>query len=158
MPRTAAKSFNLVDAPARCNCNQVRRAARRLSRYYDLALAPTGLKSTQYSLLSYLVTSGPMTMARLAKLMSMDRATTGHNLRPLVRDGLVEISVGENDRRERIVTVTKQGHKTHARALAAWRRAQTAFEDAMGEQEAANLRELMNRIVEVPLPRPESIA
>jgi DNA-binding MarR family transcriptional regulator len=39
-------------------------------------------------LLSYLVTSGPMTMAQLAKLMSMDRATTGHNLRPLVRDGL----------------------------------------------------------------------
>ncbi|MGY4345093.1 putative transcriptional regulator [Bradyrhizobium sp. GM7.3] len=98
MTRAAVGASNFVDDPARCNCNQVRRAARRLSRYYDLALAPSGLKATQYGLLSYLVTSGPMTMARLAKLMSMDRATTGHNLRPLVRDGFVEISVGETDR------------------------------------------------------------
>ena len=155
MPRAAAKSSNRVDDPAHCNCNQVRRAARRLSRYYDFALASTGLKSTQYSLLSYLVTSGPMTMARLAKLTSMDRATTGHNLRPLVRDDLVEISVGKNDRRERIVSVTKRGHRTHTRALAAWRRAQTAFEKAIGEREAADLRDLMNRIVDVPLARPE---
>ncbi|SDG37087.1 DNA-binding transcriptional regulator, MarR family [Bradyrhizobium sp. Rc2d] len=155
MPRAATKASNLVDDPARCNCNQVRRAARRLSRYYDLALASSGLKSTQYSLLGYLVTSGPMTMAQLAKLMSMDRATTGHNLRPLVRDGFVEISVGKNDRRERIVTITRQGHKTHGRALAAWRLAQTAFEEAMGEQEAADLRDLMKRIVDLPLPRPE---
>ncbi|WP_439360892.1 MarR family winged helix-turn-helix transcriptional regulator [Bradyrhizobium sp. DASA03007] len=155
MPRAAAKASNLVDDPARCNCNQVRRAARRLCRYYDLALTSSGLKSTQYSLLGYLVTSGPMTMAQLARLMSMDRATTGHNLRPLVRDGFVEISVGKNDRRERIVTITRQGHKTHGRALAAWRRAQTAFEEAMGEQEAADLRDLMKRIVDLPLPRAE---
>jgi DNA-binding MarR family transcriptional regulator len=156
MPRTAAaKSSSLVDDPSHCNCNQVRRAARRLSRYYDLALASTGLKSTQYSLLSYLVISGPMTMAQLARLMSMDRATTGHNLRPLVRDGFVEISVGESDRRERIVTVTRQGHKTHTQALAAWRRAQTGFEQAMGEREAGDMRDLMNRAVDVPLPRPE---
>ena len=154
MPRAAVKAANLVDDPARCNCNQVRRAARRLSRYYDLALAPTGLKSTQYSLLSYLVTSGPMTMARLANLMSMDRATTGHNLRPLLRDGFVEISVGQSDRRERIVAITKQGRGTHSRALAAWRRAQTAFEEAIGGREATDLRDLMNRIVDVPLPRP----
>jgi len=154
MPRAAVKAANLVDDPAQCNCNQVRRAARRLSRYYDLALAPTGLKSTQYSLLSYLVTSGPMTMARLANLTSMDRATTGHNLRPLLRDGFVEISVGESDRRERIVAITKQGRGTHSRALAAWRRAQTAFEEAIGGREATDLRDLMNRIVDVPLPRP----
>ncbi|MCK1547960.1 MarR family transcriptional regulator [Bradyrhizobium sp. 177] len=155
MTRAAVGASNLVDDPARCNCNQVRRAARRLSRYYDLALAPTGLKATQYGLLSYLVTSGPMTMARLAKLMSMDRATTGHNLRPLVRDGFVEISVGETDRRERIVTVTKLGHRTHTRALAAWRLAQAAFEKAVGEREASDLRDLMNRIVDLPLPDPE---
>ncbi|MBK3666524.1 winged helix-turn-helix transcriptional regulator [Bradyrhizobium diazoefficiens] len=91
-------------------------------------------------------------MARLPKLMSTDRATTGYNLRPLVRDSFVEISVGENDRRERIVSVTKQGHKTDACALAAWRRAQTAFEDTMGEREAADMRDLMDRIVDVPLP------
>jgi len=155
MPRAALKASDWVDEPARCNCNQVRRAARRLSRYYDLALASSGLKSTQYSLLSYLVTSGPMTMAQLAKLMSMDRATMGHNLRPLLRDGFVEISVGKNDRRERIVTVTKQGHRRHTRALTAWRRAQTAFEEAMGKRDASDLRDLMNRIVDIPLPRPE---
>lgn len=116
-------------------------------------LGAIGLDRPQIgSPLSYLLTLGPMTMARLPKLMSTDRATTGYNLRPLVRDSFVEISVGENDRRERIVSVTKQGHKTDACALAAWRRAQTAFEDTMGEREAADMRDLMDRIVDVPLP------
>lgn len=112
-------------------------------------LGAIGLDRPQIgSPLSYLVTSGPMTMARLPKLMSTDRATTRYNLRPLVRDSFVEISVGEDDRRERIVSVTKQGHKTDACALAAWRRAQTAFEDTMGEREAADMRDLMDRIVD----------
>ena len=79
----------------------------------------------------------------------------GHNLRPLLRDGFVEISIGKNDRREHIVAVTRQGYRTHTRALAAWRRAQTAFEEAVGEREASDLRDLMNRIVDIPLPRPE---
>jgi DNA-binding MarR family transcriptional regulator len=42
---------------------------------------------------------GPMTMLQIASLMTMDRATIGHNVRPLERDGLVATKVSEKDRR-----------------------------------------------------------
>ncbi|TGT34867.1 MarR family transcriptional regulator, partial [Mesorhizobium sp. M8A.F.Ca.ET.167.01.1.1] len=36
---------------SRCNNATLRRAARRLGRFYDDALAPSGLKGTQFGLL-----------------------------------------------------------------------------------------------------------
>src|SRR5687768_13988095 len=98
-----------ADLPRDCSCSQLRRAARRVSRYYDQCLAGTGLKSTQYTLLGFLSTEGPMTMARLANAMTMDRATVGHNLRPLERDGLLRITMSAADRRAREVAITEIG-------------------------------------------------
>ncbi len=43
---------------ARCTCFAVRRAARHLTQAYDRHLAPTGLRTTQFSLLSALAAVG----------------------------------------------------------------------------------------------------
>nr|WP_200957716.1 MarR family winged helix-turn-helix transcriptional regulator [Phenylobacterium sp. Root700] len=144
--------FESANLPRHCTCSQLRRAARRISRYYDLCLADTGLRSTQYVLLGFLRSEGPMTMAQLANAMTMDRATVGHNLRPLERDGLVEIKVSAADRRVREVTLTDRGHEVLLAAYPAWRRAQDGFESAFGAREAADLRVLMTRVIEAPLP------
>jgi len=141
-----------TDLPAACNCNHLRRAARRISRYYDLCLAGTGLRSTQYTLLGYLQTEGPMTMVALADLLAMDRATVGHNLRPLQRDGRVEIAVDDKDRRARRVSITAAGRQALVTAYPAWRRAQAGFEMAFGAGHATKMRELLVRAVETPLP------
>src|ERR1700710_1419289 len=37
---------------SRCNCGALRKASRRISQFYDLALAPCGLKSTQFAMLT----------------------------------------------------------------------------------------------------------
>ena len=152
MPSSPTVSGEATDLPAACNCNQLRRAARRISRYYDLCLAGTGLRSTQYTLLGYLESEGPMTMAALAALLAMDRATVGHNLRPIEREGLVDIAVSEEDRRARRVSITTAGRQALRVAYPAWRRAQADFETAFGAGEAAKMRQLMVRAVETPLP------
>ncbi|HEY0646255.1 MarR family winged helix-turn-helix transcriptional regulator [Phenylobacterium sp.] len=148
----ALSDFESTDLPRHCTCSQLRRAARRISRYYDLCLAGTGLRSTQYVLLGFLGSEGPMTMAQLADTMTMDRATVGHNLRPLQRDGLVEIKVSAADRRAREVAITDRGHEVLLAAYPAWRRARDGFESAFGAREAAGLRDLMARVIETPLP------
>ena len=94
-------------------------------------------------------------MARLAKAMAMDRATLGHNLRPLERDGLLVIAISEDDRRARLVSITEHGHATVMRAHPAWRRAQKGLEKALGRDEASHLRDLMDRIVAASFPRIE---
>lgn len=152
----ARRTIDIRDFPENCTCSQLRRAARRVSRYYDLCLAATGLKSTQYTLLGFLGSGGPMTMASLANAMTMDRATIGHNLRPLERDGLVRIRISEEDRRVRQVMITDRGESALLAAYPSWQRARSGFESAFGAREAGHLRDLMTRVIEAPLPRVDS--
>src|SRR5260370_17231633 len=75
-----------------CTCGSLRKASRRISQFYDTALAPVGIKSTQHSILSEVdrgSREGPVTMCELATAMVMDRSTLGHNLKPLDRHHLV---------------------------------------------------------------------
>jgi DNA-binding MarR family transcriptional regulator len=133
-----------ADTP--CNCGAIRQAARRVTRLYDQALAPVGLRITQYPILSWLLSAGPMTMNVLAERVVIDRATLGHNLRPLEAQGLITISTGK-DRRSRVVALTEAGERKLEEARPAWREAQATFEAAFGVEDAAMLRVTMARLV-----------
>jgi DNA-binding MarR family transcriptional regulator len=135
-----------------CNCAAIRQAARRVTRLYDQALAPMGLRITQYPILSWLSAAGPMTVQVLAERLLLDRATLGHNLRPLEAAGLVTIAAGE-DRRSRVVTLTEAGRTKLREARPAWRRAQKTFEAAFGPDASAALRETMTRLTRLDFAR-----
>jgi DNA-binding MarR family transcriptional regulator len=137
--------------PGVCNNTALRKAARRLTRFYDACMAETGLRATQYTILSLLATRGPTTMAALADLLSMDRATMGHNLRPLERDGLVTIQVGREDRREREVALSTAGARMEAQSKPSWQNAQAHFENEFGKEDALAMRRLMVRIAQLEL-------
>jgi DNA-binding MarR family transcriptional regulator len=128
-----------------CNCTALRKASRRLSQLYDSALAPTGLKSTQYSVLSEISrwTETPPTVRQLADALVMDRSTLGHNLRPLERDQLVSMAGVETDRRRRHVVLTQKGVATFAEAKKLWRTAQNHFEKTFGATQSAELRGIL---------------
>jgi DNA-binding MarR family transcriptional regulator len=148
MPKQADVRADDLDIPFLCNCTKIRRAARHLTRFYDSCLAGTGVRITQYSILAHLKWQGPMTMADLAALFALDRATIGHNLRVLERDGLVTIKVSREDRRSRIVTVTGAGLECIAAGRPAWDRAQAEFQKLYGEQNASVMRGMMDDVVD----------
>ena len=68
-----------------CNCLAVRSAARHISQFYDQFLAPVGLRTTQFSVLSKLEGLGPLTINALARATVTDRTTLGRNILPLER-------------------------------------------------------------------------
>jgi DNA-binding MarR family transcriptional regulator len=136
-----------IDIPGLCNCTKVRRAARHITRFYDACLSESGVRVTQYAILGHLKHRGPKTMLELADLMTMDRATVGHNLRPLERDGLVTIEVSKTDRRARIVSVTNAGLERIALGRPGWDRAQAEFETQFGVRDAAAMRRMMDQMV-----------
>ena len=80
--------------PAACNCLALRQAARHVTQFYDQFLAPSDLRSTQYSILARLQRRGPMTINALAGELVMDRTTLGRNILPLQRDGLIVAGPG----------------------------------------------------------------
>jgi DNA-binding MarR family transcriptional regulator len=133
---------------SRCNISAVKKAARRLSLMYDTVLAPTGLKSTQYGILSELNSRGAAlpTVGQLAEELVMDRSTLGQNLRPLERDQLVTLLTDPRDRRSRLIALTQQGMAKLNEAAKYWRFAQDRFEAAFGKQEAAELRSVLYAI------------
>ncbi len=131
-----------------CNCLALRQAARLVTQLYDDALAPVGLRVTQYSLLANLHRLGPTTVNDLAAVLVMDRSTLGHNLRPLEREGLVVLAVNEADRRARRLVLSRAGQAKLDEARPLWRAAQRAFEHRFGSAAAAALRTTMRQVVE----------
>lgn len=123
-----------------CNCMALRRAARRVSNFYDAALAPSGVRATQYSILALLSEAGALSINDLASRLDLDRTTTGKNLRPLATARLVKIARSSADGRSRVVALTERGAATLRRARPLWREAQEQFERANGKGLARDLR------------------
>ncbi len=125
-----------------CVAAALRMASRRLTQLYDDALKPSGLRSTQFTILAELDRRAdqPPTMAELASILAMDRSTLGHNLRPLERERLVALREGDADRRQRRVVLTARGRSKFQVAKPLWRAAQDRFDTVFGERESANLR------------------
>jgi DNA-binding MarR family transcriptional regulator len=136
----------------RCNCAALRKASRRISQFYDSALAPCGLKSTQFAMLTEIDrrADGPPTIRELAEAMVMDQSTIGQNLRPLEREGLITLVQDETDRRSRRIKLTKAGRARFAAAFPLWSAAQTRFESGFGQGAAAELRAVLATIARDP--------
>ena len=132
--------------PEICSCAALRQAARRVTRLYDDALAPTGLGVNQYSILARLNRVGPSTIQDLARRLVMDRSTLGHLLRPLEKRGLVRLHVSEEDGRSHVTTLTPAGRAVVAKGRPLWARAQQRFASAFGEKSALELRTALKQV------------
>src|ERR1700737_3961696 len=151
MPVSRRKSKRItVAVPGNaCTCGSLRKASRRVSQFYDTALAPIGIKSTQFSILAQVAPrrlEGPVTMRGLATAMVMDRSTLGHNLKPLERDDLVTLRLSADDRRKRYVELTKKGRLMLRKSRRLWQHAEGRFEEIFGKEPAAELRAVLLNI------------
>ena len=138
-----------------CHCLALRQAARQATRLYDHVLAPSGLRTTQFSILARLHHLGPMAINNLADALALDRTTLGRNILPLERGGLIRASRKGADRRSKEVHVTPAGMARLKTAAQLWREAQTRFEGALGAPRLSALRALLD---ELSLAAPRSPA
>ncbi|MDB5607300.1 MAG: MarR family transcriptional regulator [Bradyrhizobium sp.] len=130
-----------------CNCTALRKATRRVSQLYDSALEPCGLRTTQRAILNHIARTGTPPIGELAEALVMDRGALTHNLKPLERDGLVEIRIDPDDRRNRLVALTAAGRAKLAESEPLWKRAQDGFEAAFGVAKSAALRKALEYVV-----------
>lgn len=107
-------------------------ATRTIARVYDEALAPAGLRTTQYSILARLRIDGPAPVGRLAARLLMDRTTLAREVRPLIEAGLVEAAADE-DRRRRMLRITERGRTRLRRARPLWEAAQEQVHERFGD-------------------------
>jgi len=132
---------------SRCHCTALRKASRRISQLYDVALAPSGLKTTQRAILAQIERSQPTTVGALAEALVMDAGGLAHTLKPLIRDGLVATDVDPQDRRNRRIRLTTSGRRKLKESDALWEAAQKGFAKGFGGARAEALREAMRLLV-----------
>jgi DNA-binding MarR family transcriptional regulator len=129
-----------------CACSTLRRATRAVTAAYDSALAPVGLRITQFAVLRSLARLGPLPVSRLAAEIALDRSTMGRNLDPLERRGLVRFAVGEYDQRERVAHLTPAGEAAIASALPYWRDAQRRIDGLVENASIVQLAEKLKSL------------
>lgn len=124
-----------------CNCLAVRQAARSISALYDRHLAPTGLSSSQFSILAAIHGQAGIPVQELADVLVMDRTSMVRALQPLTRDGYVVQQPDPAYPRKLLLSLTAEGRGIYRRAYQHWQSAQVEFEAGVGAPEAATLRQ-----------------
>jgi len=122
----------------RCTCFNLRKATRAITQRYDDILRTSGLRATQFSLLTVIRATGKVSITRLAEEAVMDRTTLARNLEPLEQQGLVRIQAGE-DARVREVSLTPAGRDSLTAAFPYWEKAQTLVTKNLGPGRANRL-------------------
>jgi DNA-binding MarR family transcriptional regulator len=132
-----------------CTNTALRRAARQLTHLYDEAVAPMDLKATQLGLLSQIDSlggeDGP-TLQALAERLAIRISALTHALRPLVRDGLVELRPDARDKRTKHAALTALGRSRLDDGTMLWAAANRRVEDVLGSTSARMLRALADQV------------
>lgn len=121
-----------------CACFNLRKATRAITQHYDKMMKSAGLRGTQFTTLAVLSKAGLISMTHLADYLIMDRTTVTRNLRPLEKQGFLEIVPGV-DQRVRQVQITKAGLKKLETARPLWESAQSALISQLGQEKFTNL-------------------
>src|SRR5499425_580477 len=129
-----------------CACQKVRMAARAVTRAYDDALRPVGLRATQLAVLVAIAIEGAMSITALAKFMIMDRSTLTRNLRPLEKEGLIAVGL-EGWRRSRTVEITQKGRVRMREALPLWERAQETLKRRLGDTQWTSVHQSLDSLI-----------
>ena len=137
--------------PQGCTNIKLRQLTRRVARYYEAEVGKTGLKNTQYSLLSHVYKLGPLRPGDLARAMKIEPSTLTRNLKPLVAAGWLALDAGA-DGRSRLVSITDTGREKRQEAQRRWRVAQESVNQALGVERVIELHALLDECMVLLAP------
>jgi DNA-binding MarR family transcriptional regulator len=137
--------------PQGCTNIKLRQLTRRVARYYEAEVGKTGLKNTQYSLLSYVYKLGPLRPGDLARAMKIEPSTLTRNLKPLIAAGWLSLDAGA-DGRSRLVSITQAGREKRQEAQRRWRVAQESVNQALGVERVIELHALLDECMVLLAP------
>jgi DNA-binding MarR family transcriptional regulator len=131
--------------PLPCLSASFRRASRVLTQHYETALRPLGLRGTQFTLLQALSLAGEVSQGTLGEILAIDSTTLTRTLAIMERHGWIASQPGD-DRRERLLSLSKAGRAEFKRALPHWEKVQQELHARFGNKRWNELFNLTNEI------------
>jgi DNA-binding MarR family transcriptional regulator len=126
-------------------CAALRAANRAVTQFYDLVLAPTGLKATQFVALKTINDSGEISQCQFARDHAVAVETLSRRFSGLRRKGYIQVRTG-NRHAERIYSLTEKGLEALRHATPYWERAQKRLRQVLGESDWRDMLEMMDRV------------
>jgi DNA-binding MarR family transcriptional regulator len=134
-------------ACAGCFCLASRQAARKITRLYDSFMQGSGVRATQFTILSQLMLRGEMPIGKLAGILGVERTTLTRNLTLLEQQKWISSKAGD-DPRSRMIGITAQGRGMVRRGFPYWSKAQAQVGKLLGADGQAALKVLAARSLE----------
>jgi DNA-binding MarR family transcriptional regulator len=113
-------------------------AAEELADALAERLAPVftaaELTATQFSVLYMLIEDGPMRMSALAEQQRCVKSNVSYITRAMLREGLIELSAGDDDARARVISASKLGRRRYGVAKAAAQKIEHTLRRTLGAE------------------------
>ena len=134
-------------ALAVCACSNLRAAARVVTKLFDDALAPIGLRATQLVILLAIVEKQGQTIAGLAGRLQLDASTLNRNLRVLKSRGLTMSRLLAGQRKS--LSVSSRGIQIVKQAIPIWEQTQTSLVQRFGKKRFQEMLDNLSEITEL---------
>jgi DNA-binding MarR family transcriptional regulator len=127
-------------ACAACHCLASRQMARNITRIYDGYMQKSGIRATQFTILTQLMLRGELPISRLAAFLGMERTTLTRNLALLEQRKWISSKTGD-DPRTRMIAITAPGRGMVKRGFPHWSEAQAHVGKLLGADGQAALKQ-----------------
>lgn len=127
----------------------MRKSSRLITQFYEERLAEAGLKVGQFSILRAVANLQVTSNKQLQSILVLDQTTLSRNLKPLIRDGFLNLSRSAEDSRLKQISLSDSGKALYLQALPLWQAAQDELIDKMGAADAAKMLKLADKFVQV---------
>ncbi|MCB2293399.1 MarR family winged helix-turn-helix transcriptional regulator [Clostridium algoriphilum] len=129
-----------------CTCGDLRKTTRTITQFYDKMLQPTGLRSTQCSLLLDIFFNENISVSNLGNILLMDQSTVTRNVELLRKSGYIDIKKEELDCRKKCISITHKGLKKLEEATPILKKAQSKIENGIGKERIEELLKTLKDI------------
>ena len=129
-----------------CLAGRARRIRRAVSSVYDDALRPHGITTAQMGILAAVSALGRPRSGDVAKTLCLEKSTLSRNLDRMIDHGWLEIVSGDDARSQRLRT-TPKGARLVEKVAPAWQTAQRRARTLLGEQGAATLQRVGDKLM-----------
>jgi DNA-binding MarR family transcriptional regulator len=126
----------------------MRKANRILNKIYDRHLQSCGLKCGQFTILRVIHAYKQTTNSQLQEAMLIDQTTLSRNLKPLIRDGYISVTQGE-DLRVKLLSLSPEGKKLFKDARIHWQQAQKEVKQKLGKEGTEKLLEITEEVADL---------
>jgi DNA-binding MarR family transcriptional regulator len=130
-----------------------RRPGFMIRRAHQIAVAlfleetgELGITTTQYGILFLLSHQGGIDQVSVAKLLGLDRSTTGMVVQKLEAAGLIGRGIGAHDRRRRSLHLTRAGEAMLARLAQPAKRAQARILSVLSPDERTQFLAMLDKL------------